>query len=66
MPGLVPGIHVFLFGQENKTWMAGTSPAMTMWLGQHSTPFDYIVPRMVSAKVRLGPGTNQLLYAAAA
>jgi hypothetical protein len=28
MPGLVPGIHVFLlFG--NKTWMAGTSPAMT-------------------------------------
>jgi hypothetical protein len=27
MPGLVPGIHVFLFG--SKTWMAGTSPAMT-------------------------------------
>jgi hypothetical protein len=27
MPGLVPGIHDFyLFG---KTWMAGTSPAMT-------------------------------------
>jgi hypothetical protein len=23
MPGLVPGIHVF------KSWMAGTSPAMT-------------------------------------
>jgi hypothetical protein len=29
MPGLVPGIHVFLFDDE-KTWMAGTSPAMTM------------------------------------
>jgi DNA ligase-associated metallophosphoesterase len=28
MPGLVPGIHVFL-GHETKTWMAGTSPAMT-------------------------------------
>jgi|UPI0003999916 hypothetical protein len=29
MPGLVPGIHVFAsIGQ--KTWMAGTSPAMTM------------------------------------
>jgi hypothetical protein len=28
MPGLVPGIHVFL-GSESKTWMAGTSPAMT-------------------------------------
>ena len=26
MPGLVPGIHVFL---RTKTWMAGTSPAMT-------------------------------------
>jgi len=30
MPGLVPGIHVFeRGGLENKTWMAGTSPAMT-------------------------------------
>src|SRR6266581_2491223 len=30
MPGLVPGIHVFLaLGTAVKTWMAGTSPAMT-------------------------------------
>jgi hypothetical protein len=30
MPGLVPGIHVSLaVPPENKTWMAGTSPAMT-------------------------------------
>jgi hypothetical protein len=28
MPGLVPGIHAF-FARLNKTWMAGTSPAMT-------------------------------------
>jgi hypothetical protein len=28
MPGLVPGIHALLLG-ELKTWMAGTSPAMT-------------------------------------
>jgi hypothetical protein len=28
MPGLVPGIHVFLV-ESGKTWMAGTSPAMT-------------------------------------
>jgi hypothetical protein len=28
MPGLVPGIHVFLRFKV-KTWMAGTSPAMT-------------------------------------
>jgi hypothetical protein len=27
MPGLVPGIHVL--GVAMKTWMAGTSPAMT-------------------------------------
>jgi hypothetical protein len=30
MPALVAGIHVFLAGvQQKKTWMAGTSPAMT-------------------------------------
>jgi hypothetical protein len=34
MPGLVPGIHVFL-PCNNKTWMAGTSPAMTV---------EYVVP----------------------
>jgi hypothetical protein len=28
MPGLVPGIHVFS-AAARKTWMAGTSPAMT-------------------------------------
>jgi hypothetical protein len=27
MPGLVPGIHAVKL--ETKTWMAGTSPAMT-------------------------------------
>ncbi len=25
----VPGIHVLTASQQNKTWMAGTSPAMT-------------------------------------
>jgi hypothetical protein len=28
MPGFMPGIHVFYL-PKNKTWMAGTSPAMT-------------------------------------
>ena len=28
MPGLVPGIHVLAFSNV-KTWLAGTSPAMT-------------------------------------
>jgi 6-phosphogluconolactonase len=31
MPGLVPGIHVLLYLDAAKTWMAGTSPAMTAW-----------------------------------
>ncbi len=32
MPGLVPGTNVFAsIKQERKTWMAGTSPAMTKW-----------------------------------
>jgi hypothetical protein len=29
MPGFMPGIHV-LFLDALKTWMAGTSPAMTV------------------------------------
>jgi hypothetical protein len=29
MPGFMPGIHVFSWCASAKTWMAGTSPAMT-------------------------------------
>jgi hypothetical protein len=29
MPGLAPGIHVFAALMEDKSWMAGTGPAMT-------------------------------------
>jgi hypothetical protein len=29
MPDRVPGIHVFDTLSSSKTWMAGTSPAMT-------------------------------------
>jgi len=32
MPALVAGIHVF--GASSKSWMAGTSPAMTRWMGR--------------------------------
>jgi hypothetical protein len=35
MPALVAGIHVLLFGAL-KTWMAGTSPAMTSEWEQRS------------------------------
>src|SRR5215831_15447377 len=30
MPALVAGIHVFTDSQQSKSWMARTSPAMTM------------------------------------
>jgi hypothetical protein len=30
MPGLVPGIHDLTLIAAEKTWMAGTSPAMTV------------------------------------
>jgi hypothetical protein len=30
MPGFMPGIHVLLILAASKTWMAGTSPAMTI------------------------------------
>src|SRR5919197_3352064 len=33
MPGLVPGIQVLVLLDAAKTWMAGTSPAMTAWDG---------------------------------
>jgi hypothetical protein len=35
MPGLVPGIHVFAALKRSKTWMAGTSPAMTIYSGRY-------------------------------
>jgi len=38
MPGLDPGIHVFLDVIESKTWMAGTSPAMTRENGKFVEP----------------------------
>src|SRR5580692_2351246 len=30
MPGLDPGIHVFVRYEASKSWMAGSSPAMTL------------------------------------
>jgi len=30
MPGLVPGIHDLTIFAAGKTWLAGTSPAMTV------------------------------------
>jgi len=41
MPALVAGIHVLTALQQRKTWMAGTSPAMT----KMSVPRVFIVTR---------------------
>jgi hypothetical protein len=38
MPGLVPGIRVFLSFAAVKAWMAGSSPAMTSCIEPHNIP----------------------------
>jgi hypothetical protein len=34
MPGLVPGIHIL--AAKRKAWMAGTGPAMTVFVGDEA------------------------------
>jgi hypothetical protein len=42
MPGLVPGIHVLAAGiTRRKTWIAGTSPAMTTFAERSALPQYY-------------------------
>ena len=38
MPGLVSGIRVVDVTTKGKTWMAGTSPAMTVRVGRPRLP----------------------------
>ena len=44
MPGFMPGIHVLRLIHRDKTWMAGTSPAMTKRRRQNSMPFCAFTP----------------------
>src|SRR6266568_2262539 len=55
MPGLVPGIHVIL--DAAKTWMAGTSPAMTARMSlRRPGAGDPVYPDAVArASLRLEP-----------
>src|SRR5260370_7675980 len=46
MPGLVPGIHVLTNVAARKTWMAGSSPAMTK-----SESFSSLRPRLVELAI---------------
>src|SRR5262249_601563 len=48
MPGLVPGIHAFR--AVAKTWMAGTSPAMTATLAQNALSHRKPVQREVEPR----------------
>jgi hypothetical protein len=49
MPGLVLGIHVFDRPTGIKTWMAGTSPAMTIEMPEIASAISIdIVPRVLS------------------
>jgi hypothetical protein len=50
MPGLVPGIHVLIEYSDRKTWMAGTSPAMT---GRIICSFDPQIEQAIQAKLPL-------------
>ncbi|TWH96945.1 hypothetical protein IQ17_06322 [Bradyrhizobium daqingense] len=49
MPGLVPGIHVLC--AAGKTWMAGTSPAMTVRMLQALNTSYNDTPGGMSASV---------------
>ena len=48
MPALVAGIHVFAALQQFKTWMAGTSPAMTRLLDLVADQLLNVTPVMAS------------------
>ncbi|MBP1293099.1 hypothetical protein M2192_007172 [Bradyrhizobium elkanii USDA 61] len=56
MPGLVPGIHVFV-SRRRKTWMAGTSPAMTV----RTSPSPPICDSPVACGERHRPPTAAVL-----
>src|SRR5882762_8013767 len=48
MPGLVPGIHALLLHvRRSKTWMAGTSPALTI-----VTTYFFAYPHITNASFR--------------
>jgi hypothetical protein len=52
MLDLVPGIHEFLDHNLAKTWMAGTSPAMTLEIGlAHAVPSFFLIFSAVAASL---------------
>jgi len=62
MPGFMPGIHVFAALHGWKSWMAGTSPAMTLstprilLTADEPCPTRHAVVRLL--QFRIGPQPN--------
>ncbi|WP_126397160.1 hypothetical protein [Blastochloris tepida] len=52
MPALVAGIHVLKTYLKTKTWMAGTSPAMTT-AGLCQTPQAQVTPKEIAFRLDL-------------
>ncbi|BBF92478.1 hypothetical protein [Blastochloris tepida] len=52
MPALVAGIHVLKTYLKTKTWMAGTSPAMTA-AGLCQTPQAQVTPKEIAFRLDL-------------
>jgi len=55
MPGLVPGIHGFVL-DSRKTWIAGTSPAMTETEGNEAMKLSELADNAGSRKKRMRVG----------
>ena len=58
MPGFMPGIHVFAAFKTSKTWMAGTSPAMTLRVNPAMTFFWCVVSDLSSVMPGFVPGIH--------
>ena len=56
MPGLVPGIHVFIPIEQEEAWMAGSSPAMTAFNLANPVPLKPKFPNQ-TPKLRLTRNT---------
>ena len=54
MPGLDSGIHVLTVRQREKTWMAGTSPAMTSYvLSREASMTAYLISLALAGLVAI-------------
>jgi glutaconate CoA-transferase subunit B len=64
MPGLVPGIHVFL--ASDKSWMAGTSPAMTVSEVRDEELLADVICRLIGDVRHIAVGAQSPIPATAA